>query len=134
MAGERNSRGVDDAFVHGCCHQGRVASFNTERDALSQQFKNVSGVCRIQVAGLNRCRRSDVEYLYQARGMWLDFVRTGNRTHGDIQVKVGDTCREHVRIGECQQPRRQIFCRQHYADIGPDAGRLAGTQEYDRKL
>lgn len=127
MPGERNSRGVNDALVHGSCHQGCVGFLSAERYTLPQQIQDISRVRRIRVPGSDRCRCRYIEYLDYSGDLRGNVVRTGDRAHGDVQAKIVDALGNQTRIGEYQQPRRESSCGQDGAGIRADARRLAGA-------
>ena len=127
MAGERNSRGVNDALVHGCCHQGCVGFLSAERYTLPQQIQDIGRVRRVRVPVSDRCRCRYIEYLDYSGDLRGNVVRTGDRAHGDVQAKIVDSLGNQTRIGEYQKPRRESSYGQHGADIRAYTRRLTGA-------
>ena len=128
MAGERNACIVDDCLVNGRRHHGREFATLASGKGAAEERHDVCGVARVELSGMHRCPRRDMQHLQDAGQVRC--LRTVVGETSCVAQKRG-TRFQHIAIAKNHQPRRQWPAGKFDAEVGPDACRLAVGQGDD---
>ncbi|MOA22109.1 hypothetical protein D3C78_1426490 [compost metagenome] len=129
VSGEGDTGLVDHALVHrGGDHPGEVAVDAAVAGA-QQGLQHVAGVARVELAGDHCCGQRRVPHV-QTAGRRRS-VRPGAgayRQQGDVQTQQRGAFGQQLTAGDRHQGMRLCRAGQQQAQVGTDAGRLAGRQ------